>query len=126
MEQYLKYNQNVNKGLNLFEVRRPAYMKNAVIADEDTSTSDPSSSSASTSPSSSLKTNLFDLINQTKTRMGGKLLKEWLQKPLLLREDILQRQHRVQQFVTHTDLLTQLTTSTACLKQFPDLKSLGK
>ena len=38
-------------------------------------------------------------INVTKTAMGGRLLKQWLERPLLSKEKILNRQNIVQEFI---------------------------
>lgn len=38
---------------------------------------------------------LFSYLNKTKTSMGTRLLKEWIKYPLLIKEDILDRQEKV-------------------------------
>lgn len=42
---------------------------------------------------------LLWIINETKTAMGGRLLKQWLERPLLSEEKILNRQNIVQEFI---------------------------
>lgn len=42
---------------------------------------------------------LLWIINETKTAMGGRLLKQWLERPLLSKEKILNRQNIVQEFI---------------------------
>ncbi len=49
----------------------------------------------------SRKGTLLWLLDQTKTAMGGRLLRQWLEKPLLLQTDIQKRQDQVQQMIYH-------------------------
>ncbi len=51
---------------------------------------------------------LFSILNQTKTAMGGRLLKSWLAKPLLNREKILERQSAVAELVLNSDAKSDL------------------
>ncbi|CUA80354.1 DNA mismatch repair protein MutS [Anoxybacillus suryakundensis] len=44
---------------------------------------------------------LFWLLDETMTAMGGRLLKQWIDRPLLDREKIEQRLHFVEQFLIH-------------------------
>lgn len=45
---------------------------------------------------------LLSLLDQTKTPMGGRLLKQWIQKPLLSIEQIEFRQEAIQEFLEDT------------------------
>lgn len=44
---------------------------------------------------------LLEVLDQTQTAMGGRLLKEWIKKPLLKKEDILHRHEIVDYFLQH-------------------------
>lgn len=41
------------------------------------------------------------LLDETKTAMGGRMLKQWLDRPLLNKDEIISRQDRVQVFLDH-------------------------
>lgn len=61
-------------------------------------------------------------LDQTATAMGGRLLKQWLDKPLLSRERIHRRQEVVAGFVEEMVLLEELTD---LLKRVYDLERLA-
>lgn len=44
---------------------------------------------------------LLWLLDETKTAMGGRLLKQWLDRPLIRKKEIISRQDRVQVLVDH-------------------------
>lgn len=58
------------------------------------------------------KGSLLWLIDRTKTAMGGRLLHQWLEKPLLRMEPLVQRHQKVEQLMNHyferVDLMTHL------------------
>lgn len=58
------------------------------------------------------KGSLLWLIDRTKTAMGGRLLHQWLEKPLLRMEPLVQRHQKVEQLMNHyferVDLMTSL------------------
>jgi DNA mismatch repair protein MutS len=60
------------------------------------------------------KGTLYSILNLTKTAYGGRLLREWLNRPLVNREAVLKRQERVAALADDTflrqDLRQQLTT----------------
>lgn len=47
------------------------------------------------------KGSLLWLLDETKTAMGGRLLKQWIDRPLIQRNDILRRQSLVETFLSH-------------------------
>lgn len=62
------------------------------------------------------KATLLTVLDQTITAMGGRLLKEWICKPLINKEEIEKRQNTVAYFYKHTpvmgslrEVLTQVT-----------------
>ncbi|MDO4432674.1 MAG: DNA mismatch repair protein MutS [Aerococcaceae bacterium] len=59
------------------------------------------------------KGSLLWLIDRTKTAMGGRLLQQWLEKPLLDRVELTQRHNKVEQLMRHyferIDLMTILS-----------------
>lgn len=124
INKHLKYNQNTNKMLDLFEVRKKNTMQPAstVIAGTDLGSADHNEQQYR--PTSSY--NIYHILNKTKTKAGAQLLKEWLQKPLVDKTAIEQRQQIIQSFVQYADILPVLQQSSSCLHQFPDLKYLGK
>jgi DNA mismatch repair protein MutS len=47
------------------------------------------------------KGSLLWLLDETKTAMGGRLLKQWIDRPLIQKRDILRRQSLVETFMSH-------------------------
>lgn len=47
------------------------------------------------------KGSLLWTLDETKTAMGGRMLKQWLEKPLINLSDILERQRKVESLVNH-------------------------
>jgi len=47
------------------------------------------------------KGSLLWLLDETKTAMGGRLLKQWIDRPLIQKKDIVRRQSLVEAFLTH-------------------------
>ncbi|MGG0718737.1 DNA mismatch repair protein MutS [Robertmurraya massiliosenegalensis] len=47
------------------------------------------------------KGSLLWLLDETKTAMGGRLLKQWIDRPLIQKKDILRRQALVELFISH-------------------------
>ena len=64
-----------------------------------------------TSSSGNPKASLFALLNQTKTPMGMRLLKEWILYPLLSLDDIQKRQDGVEEFINSQIFLEDLLSS---------------
>ena len=64
---------------------------------------------------------LLDVIDQTKTPMGGRLLRKWTVLPLKDIAAIQNRLDRVEQLISHPELQEQLGI---CLKQIGDLQRL--
>ncbi|MFY9270868.1 MAG: DNA mismatch repair protein MutS [Candidatus Manganitrophaceae bacterium] len=67
------------------------------------------------------KTTLFDLLDQTETAMGGRLLKEWILRPLLPPAKIIERQEGVALFY---DDLPRRTRLRNLLEKMSDLERL--
>ncbi len=63
----------------------------------------------------------IDVIDQTCTAMGARLLRQWLVFPLIQKNDIQQRLDRVSVFVENATIRTQLRSQ---LKQIGDLQRL--
>jgi DNA mismatch repair protein MutS len=70
----------------------------------------------------SRKGTLLDVIDQTRTAMGGRLLREWLRYPLMDREQIIQRHDAVAEALAQNRLRNDIRTG---LKQVHDLERLG-
>lgn len=62
---------------------------------------------------------LLDLIDQTATPMGGRLMKEWLLHPLLSPSDIKIRQDRIEELISQPQITLQLKEK---LKEVRDLE----
>jgi DNA mismatch repair protein MutS len=67
------------------------------------------------------KGSLFSVIDQTHTAMGGRLLKQWLSKPLIDRKNINTRLAAVEFFLTATQLRSQIRE---ILKKIPDIERI--
>ncbi|MCK4590743.1 MAG: DNA mismatch repair protein MutS, partial [Candidatus Latescibacteria bacterium] len=72
-------------------------------------------------PGGSKETTLSSVIDGTKTSMGGRLLKNWLLKPLRDVAQITQRQEGVEEIVNNSSLRTDLTET---IKEIADLERL--
>jgi DNA mismatch repair protein MutS len=70
----------------------------------------------------SRKGTLLDVLDQTRTAMGGRLLREWLRYPLMDREQIIQRHDAVAEALAQNRLRNDIRTG---LKQVHDLERLG-
>lgn len=66
-------------------------------------------------------TPLIDVLDQTVTPMGGRLLKKWVLLPLTSLPEIQARQEVVQYFIDHPDLADQVEQ---CLRRMGDLERL--
>ena len=64
---------------------------------------------------------LFETVNKSKTSMGRRLLKDWLQKPLLSREAISRRQAAVTELVETEGLLQGLRRALSPVKDMERL-----
>lgn len=53
----------------------------------------------------SRKNTLLDILDQTQTPMGARLMHQWVKQPLLSANDILNRQDAIQSFLNHDYLL---------------------
>jgi DNA mismatch repair protein MutS len=69
---------------------------------------------------------LLEVLNVTCSRMGARLLRDWLLHPLTDRNEILRRQQSIEDFMVHPDKLTLLRSGREYLRGFPDLERLGK
>lgn len=56
----------------------------------------------------SRKNTLLDILDQTQTPMGARLLNQWVKQPLLSARDIQRRQEAIQCFIDHEDRLKAL------------------
>ncbi|MFH1898821.1 MAG: DNA mismatch repair protein MutS [Candidatus Desantisbacteria bacterium] len=65
---------------------------------------------------------LIWVLDQTVTAMGGRLLRSWIQQPLLKVEEIIYRQDGVEEFRQSSSLREKITT---CLKSIHDLARLA-
>ncbi|KXT77835.1 DNA mismatch repair protein MutS [Streptococcus sp. DD13] len=65
---------------------------------------------------------LFWLLNETKTAMGLRLLRTWIDRPLIQKDQILQRQAVVQTFIEHFFERNDLTD---CLRGVYDIERLA-
>jgi len=68
-----------------------------------------------------VKGSLLDVLDNTTTAMGGRMLKAWIKKPLAQKEDIEKRMDSVEEFIQKPEqriLLQDL------LKQIPDIERL--
>jgi len=65
---------------------------------------------------------LFSILEKTQTSMGSRLLRNWMTRPLLKREEIQKRLDAVEEFVTKRDLLSELHGK---LKEVSDLTRLA-
>jgi DNA mismatch repair protein MutS len=70
----------------------------------------------------SRKGTLLDVLDQTRTAMGGRLLREWLRYPLMDREQIIQRHDAVAEGLDQNRRRNAIRTG---LKQVHDLERLG-
>ena len=66
---------------------------------------------------------LLHIIDHTKTAMGSRLLKQWLDHPLIVQKEIEQRQERVASFLEPMNHLSHLTIQ-ECLSHVYDLERL--
>ena len=72
-------------------------------------------------PGGSKETTLSSVLDGTKTSMGGRLLRNWLLKPLRDVAQIIQRQEGVEEMVKNSSLKTDLTET---IKEIADLERL--
>jgi DNA mismatch repair protein MSH2 len=77
--------------------------------------------SSSSSSSSDRSTSLFTFLNRTLTSMGTRLLRQWLEHPLLSSQEILKRQNTVHFFIQNIAYSQKLRDDKQYLKGFPDL-----
>ena len=70
----------------------------------------------------SRKGTLLDVLDQTRTAMGGRLLREWLRYPLMDREQIIQRHDAVAEGLDQNRRRNDIRSG---LKQVHDLERLG-
>ena len=68
---------------------------------------------------------LFNLINHTKTPMGERKLKRWLQMPLVHKKLIHSRQSVIDYFCQNPSVRNSLRESNEKLLRFPDLERLS-
>jgi hypothetical protein len=69
---------------------------------------------------------LFEIIDLTKTKMGSRLLRKWLRRPLCQSSIIQERQKMVNYFVGNPVLRSCLRDDAQYLRGCPDLESLGE
>ena len=65
---------------------------------------------------------LLDVLDRTVTAMGGRLLRRWVLEPLIVAEEIWERQEAVRDFAERTELLTSVRES---LRGVTDLERLA-
>ncbi len=109
-EDILLYNQNVLDILQVFPVRHGMECE----------------STSNSNLKSKLPSSLFEILNFTKSKMGERLLRHWLQHPLRDKSTIEQRQAYIHGFMTNIESLHLLRESVDCLGKFPDLERIGK
>jgi DNA mismatch repair protein MutS len=74
------------------------------------------------------KATLLTVLDQTITAMGGRLLKEWICKPLIEKEEIEKRQNTVAYFHKHTtgmDSLREILTQVTDIERLVSRLSVG-
>lgn len=108
MKDYLIFDESVIQSLQLF----PDSQQTISVRD-DTATS-----SAARIPNTSRS--LYDLLNQTNTGMGTRLLRQWLEKPSTHRPTILHRQNCIKHCIQSLPSIQQLRDQRQYLKGFPD------
>lgn len=67
------------------------------------------------------QTTLLSLLNQTHTAMGARLMREWIQKPLLNTQKIHERQDAIESFLKESSALSQ---TAALFGQISDLERI--
>ena len=73
------------------------------------------------SPQGGRKNTLWGILDKTKTPMGSRLLKEWIVRPLLSKEEILKRQNVVSAFLQNQEALEDLNL---ILQEISDIKRI--
>lgn len=68
---------------------------------------------------------LYNVLNHTKTRMGDRLLRAWLQQPLTNIDIIRERHEVVSMLVVNTSTRCAVRDGIDCLFNCPDLEKLG-
>ncbi len=64
---------------------------------------------------------LLSVMDQTITAMGGRLLKQWMKRPLSDKKEIEKRYDSIAEFLDHQDLREQIKL---CLEEIPDVERL--
>lgn len=108
MKDYLVFDESVIQSLQLFPDSQQA-----ISVRDDTATS-----AAARVPNTARS--LYDLLNQTNTGMGTRLLRQWLEKPLTHRPTILHRQNCIKHCIQSLSSIQQLRDQRQYLKGFPD------
>lgn len=67
-------------------------------------------------------TTLLELLDETQTPMGGRLLRNWISRPLLCSSAIERRQNAITTFIEHTQIREELLSS---LQPIRDLERLA-
>lgn len=67
------------------------------------------------------KNTLLDILDQTQTPMGARLLNQWIKQPLLSTSDIQHRQEAIQAFLDHEENLKMLRTKLVEVKDMERL-----
>jgi DNA mismatch repair ATPase MutS len=114
MEEILLYDKNVLDILNVF----PRTDAPSRPISEDCN--EESNSKCTT------ETSLFSILNQTKSKMGSRLLRLWLQHPLRDKRLIEERQAVIDLFIGNVEKLNLIRESREHLKTFADMERLGK
>ena len=92
----------------------------------NSSDSNTAAESAATDTSATNFSSLFSMLNDTKTAMGAKLLKQWLLRPARTLRTITARHDCVQWLVERPRVLNALREQTTCLLRYPDLDKIGE
>ena len=124
----LSYDDAANHALKIFPDRREDSSITRVDRDggDDTVHGDHSTASFDSSKSNAGEAKngadyLFGIINKTKTPMGERNLRCWVQNPLKRKDEIIRRQNLVEIFYTNVTARSALRT---CLQKFPDFERL--
>jgi DNA mismatch repair protein MutS len=64
---------------------------------------------------------IYDLLDQTKTKMGSRMLKKWILYPLSNKKEILKRQTNIDFFIHHKNIRKEIQTH---LSEFGDAEKL--
>lgn len=116
--EHLRYDKGVQISLQLFPNKNNSHDNPSKYTKEI----NPENPHSSINPDISL----FQFLNQTRSPMGARLLREWLLKPSRNINEILSRQEKVLCLTNLSNLLHSLRDSKKYLKGFIDLEKTSK